>query len=126
MIAEIGTPAGSSHRGEIVGHWLAGVVKRAFGCAAGSPEPGVHLRPCQSRSPAGGSPRPSHQGSPRRVSATFVKIVFRWIAASMFGLLSLLVPGATPKKPASGLMALRPPPASVRNQAMSSPTVQTL
>ena len=34
--ASIGTPAGSSHSGAIDGHWPAGVVKRAFGCAAGS------------------------------------------------------------------------------------------
>ena len=31
MIAEIGTPSGSSHSGAIEGHWLAGTVKRAFG-----------------------------------------------------------------------------------------------
>jgi len=30
-IAEIGTPAGSSHSGAITGHCLAGAVKRAFG-----------------------------------------------------------------------------------------------
>ena len=35
-IAEIGTPAGSSHSGAMIGHWSAGVVKRALGCAAGS------------------------------------------------------------------------------------------
>src|SRR5438128_12317746 len=35
------------------------------------------------------------------------------------------VPGATPKKPASGLIARRQPCSSGRIQAMSSPTVQT-
>jgi hypothetical protein len=35
------------------------------------------------------------------------------------------VPGATPKKPASGLIALRRFWASGLSQAMSSPTVQT-
>src|SRR5919112_6325155 len=34
-IAEIGTPCGSSQLGAMVGHWPAGVVKRALGCAAG-------------------------------------------------------------------------------------------
>src|SRR5665647_360408 len=37
-IAEIGTPFGSSQAGSIQGHWNAGAVKRAFGCAAGLPE----------------------------------------------------------------------------------------
>src|ERR1700704_1598937 len=40
-IAEIGTPAGSSHSGAIEGHWSAGVVNRALGCAAGSSQSGV-------------------------------------------------------------------------------------
>ena len=35
------------------------------------------------------------------------------------------VPGATPKKPASGLMAYRRPSSPKRIQAMSSPTVST-
>ena len=47
-IAEIGTPAGSSHSGAIDGHCAAGTVKRAFGCAAGRPLPGVQGSPCQS------------------------------------------------------------------------------
>ncbi len=41
------------------------------------------------------------------------------------GLVFALVPGATPKKPASGLMARSWPVASGLIQAMSSPTVQT-
>src|SRR5512144_1263988 len=47
-IAEIGTPAGFSHSGEITGHWRAGVVKRALGCAALRPLLGVHRRRSQS------------------------------------------------------------------------------
>src|SRR5919112_2877612 len=47
-IAEIGTPAGSSHSGAIDGHWLAGAVKRAFGWAAGVSLSGVHGLPFQS------------------------------------------------------------------------------
>src|ERR1700726_4544633 len=34
MIALIGTPYGSSQAGSMVGHWEAGAVKRALGCAA--------------------------------------------------------------------------------------------
>ena len=41
------------------------------------------------------------------------------------GLVLAEVPGATPKKPASGLMARSWPVASGLIQAMSSPTVQT-
>jgi hypothetical protein len=37
-MASIGTPAGSSHSGAITGHWEAGTVKRALGCAAPSPD----------------------------------------------------------------------------------------
>src|SRR5437867_8941574 len=60
--AEMGTPRGSSQRGEMVGHCRAGAVKRALGWAA-LPLLGVHGFPCQSSSPAGGSvPMPSHQG----------------------------------------------------------------
>src|SRR5437588_10294973 len=52
-IAEIGTPFGSSHSGAIEGHWAAGTVKRAFGCAAGVPEAGVQSLPFQSTRCAG-------------------------------------------------------------------------
>src|SRR5450755_1029408 len=41
MMAEIGTPWGSSHSGAMAGSWLAGVVKRALGWAAGVPDAGV-------------------------------------------------------------------------------------
>ena len=54
-IASIGTPAGSSHSGAIAGSWAAGVVKRAFGWAAGWSESGVQSLPCQSIACAGGS-----------------------------------------------------------------------
>ncbi len=43
--------------------------------------------------------------SPSSVSAQFVKIEFARTVAIAFGLVFLLVPGATPKKPASGLIA---------------------
>ena len=48
---------------------------------------------------------PSHQMSPSSVSAQLVKIVFLAIAAIALGFVLPSVPGATPKKPASGLTA---------------------
>ena len=68
---------------------------------------------------------PSHQTPPSGVSATLVKMVLRESVAMALGLVLAEVPGATPKKPASGLMARSRPFASGRIQAMSSPTVQT-
>src|ERR671935_1349857 len=104
--ASIGTPFGSSHSGAIEGHWAAGAVNRAFGCAAGESESGVQSLPFQSIACAGGSPViPSHQMSPSSVRAQLVKIVFRSIVPMAFGLVLWLVFGATPKKPASGLTA---------------------
>src|SRR5713101_7859497 len=130
MIALIGTPFGFSQSGSIVGHWEAGAVKRALGCAAFAPVSfaiaGVHLLPCQSRHSAGGSSfMPSHHTPPSGVSATFVKIEFDASVAIAFGFVLIEVPGATPKNPASGLMARRRPFASGLIHAMSSPTVQT-
>ena len=52
-------------------------------------------------------------------------MVFFDNAVIAFGLVFFEVPGATPKKPASGLIARRRPSASGLSQAMSSPTVQT-
>src|SRR6266536_827918 len=130
MIALIGTPFGFSQSGSIVGHCEAGAVKRAFGCAAFAPVcfaiSGVHLLPCQSRHSAGGSSvMPSHHTPPSGVSATLVKIEFFESAAIAFGFVLTDVPGATPKNPASGLIACKRPFASGLIQAMSSPTVQT-
>jgi hypothetical protein len=68
---------------------------------------------------------PSHHGTPRGVTATFVKIVSWEIAASAFGFVSGPVPGTTPKKPASGLTAQSRPSGPGRSHAMSSPTVRT-
>src|SRR5277367_1567246 len=130
MIALIGTPCGSSQAGSMVGHCAAGAANRAFGCAAVAPvlfaSSGVHRFPCQSRHSAGGaSVIPSHQTPPSGVSATFVKIVFFESAAMAFGFVAIDVPGATPKKPVSGLIACRWPSASGLIQAISSPTVHT-
>ena len=105
-IALIGTPFGSSHSSAITGHWLAGAVKRAFGWAAGDPFSGVQSSPCQSVRRAGVSfVISSHQTSPSGVSATFVKKAFSVSDFIAFGFECMLVPGATPKNPASGLMA---------------------
>src|SRR5271165_2474720 len=106
-MALMGTPLGSSHAGSIVGHCEAGAVNRALGCAASAPVSlaisGVHFFPCQSRHSAGGvSVMPSHQTPPSGVSATLVKMVFRDSVAIAFGFVFTDVPGATPKKPASG------------------------
>src|SRR4029077_6768425 len=106
--AEIGTPAGSSHFGEMRGACRAGTVYLEFGCAIGPFAPGDILRPCQSANSEGTSAViPSHQGSREAVMATLVKIVFRLTAVITFGLESALVPGPTPKNPASGLIACR-------------------
>src|SRR6516225_9119519 len=125
-IAEIGTPAGSSHSFAMVGHWSAGVVNREFGCAAGSGEPGVQSRPRQSVRCAGGSAvRPSHHTSPSPVSATLVKMELAVKVATALALRDAPVPGATPKNPASGLIAYSRPSGPNRIQAMSSPMVST-
>src|SRR4051812_47706407 len=130
MIALIGTPSGPSQAGSMVGHCEAGAVKRALGWAALAPVSpaicGVQRFPCQSRHSSGGSSvMPSHHTPPPGVSATLVKMVLRDSAAIAFGFVFQDVPGATPKKPASGLIALRRFRASGLSQAMSSPTVQT-
>src|SRR5665213_4063205 len=107
MNALIGTPFGSSQAGSIVGHCEAGIVNREFGCAAFAPVflaiSGVHNLPCQSRHSAGGaSVIPSHQTPPSGVSATLVKMVFYFNVSIALGFVFTDVPGATPKKPASG------------------------
>src|SRR6185437_14879054 len=96
---------GSSHSGAITGHWLAGAVKRAFGWAAGPGVSGVHSLPRQSVRRAGASSvRPSHQTSPSSVRATLVKMQLACRVSTALLLVLSPVPGATPKKPASGLM----------------------
>src|ERR1051325_1317530 len=114
MIARMGTPCGSSHDGSIVGHCDAGAVNLAFGCAALRPLSlaisGVHLLPCQSWHSFGGSSvMPSHHTPPSGVSATLVKIVFFASVAMALGFVLADVPGATPKNPASGLIARNRP-----------------
>src|SRR5450631_867128 len=126
MNADIGTPRGLSHSESSDGQRSAATVKRAFGCAALRPQPGVHVCPCQSVRRAGGSRvMPSHHTSSSSVSATLVKITSRSSVFIALGLDSYDVPGATPKYPASGLIARRYPSDAGLIQAMSSPTVVT-
>ena len=66
---------------------------------------------------------PSHQTSPSSVSAMLVKMQFLLIVCIALGLDCAFVPGATPKNPASGLMARSVPSGAFLIQAMSSPTV---
>src|SRR3954469_4376449 len=88
-MASIGTPFGSSHSSAIDGHCAAGVVKRAFGWAAGLSEAGVQSSPCHSIVCAGGSlVMPSHHTSPSSVSAVLVKIELDSIVFIAFGLVS--------------------------------------
>src|SRR5581483_6575832 len=125
-IASMGTPLGSSHSGAITGHCLAGAVNRAFGCAALRPESGVQGRRSQSTSSAGFSGvMPSHHTSPSMVTAQLVKMELRVTLCMAFALDFVLVPGATPKKPASGLMAYKRPSEPNFIHAISSPTVST-
>jgi hypothetical protein len=87
--ASIGTPAGSSHSSAIDGHWAAGVVKRAFGWAAGASDSGVQSLPFQSIRWSGVSfVMPFHHTSPSSVFAQLVKIVFVRIVAIAFGFVS--------------------------------------
>src|SRR5689334_3003734 len=128
--ALIGTPSGFSQSGSMVGHCEAGAVNREFGCAAFAPVSlaicGVQRFPRQSVHSAGGSSvMPSHHTPPSGVRATLVKIVLRASVDIAFGFVFTDVPGATPKNPASGLIARRRPLASGLIQAMSSPTVHT-
>ena len=70
--------------------------------------------------------RPSHQTSPSSVSATLVKTELPLLMVRIaLGLVCSLVPGATPKKPYSGLTAYSRPSSPIRIQAMSSPSVST-
>ena len=122
----MGTPSGSSQLSAIEGHCAAGVVKRALGCAASESSVGIQSSPIQSMACAGGSSvMPSHHTSPSSVRAQLVKTVFSRTVAIAFGLVCSLVPGATPKKPASGLIAYRRPSEPNFIQAMSSPIVST-
>ena len=81
-------------------------VNRELGWAAGVGLSGVHRWPCQSVRRGGlVSVMPSHHTSPSGVSATLVKMALPHSDSMALRLDLLDVPGATPKNPASGLMA---------------------
>ena len=125
-MALIGTPWGSSHSSAITGHCAAGAVKRAFGWAAFSSESGVQSLPFQSVRCAGASSViSSHQTSPSSVSATLVNTEFFSNVRMALGFDFIFVPGATPKKPASGLIAWSHPSSPNFIQQISSPMVST-
>ncbi|CAB4345526.1 unannotated protein [freshwater metagenome] len=63
--------------------------------------------------------------SPSSVSATFVNREFAYSERIALALVFMPVPGATPKKPASGLMAYKRPSSPGRIQQISSPMVST-
>src|SRR5437899_10848897 len=67
----------------------------------------------------------SHQMSPSSVMAQLVKIEFLAAVSMALRFDCSFVPGATPKKPYSGLMAYNRPSAPNFIHAMSSPTVST-
>src|SRR5262249_8460779 len=108
-IAEIGTPAGSSHSWAITGHCANGVQYREFGCALGTPAaPSDGVQSCRRQEVqwSGWPSMPSHHTSPSSVSATLVKIVLPELSVRMaLGLVFQLVLGATPKNPFSGFTA---------------------
>lgn len=58
---------------------------------------------------ASGWSMPSQYTPPSLVSATLVKMVFFWMVFMALGFVFTEVPGATPKKPFSGLIALKLP-----------------
>ena len=69
---------------------------------------------------------PSHQTSPSSVSAVLVKMQLPQSVSIALGLVLSLVPGATPKNPASGLIAWSRPSSPNFIQQMSSPTVSAV
>src|SRR3989338_523365 len=124
-MALIGTPFGLSHSGDIEGHWLMLVVNLEFGCAPFPPKSDSQSSPFQFVDLLGASsPEPSHHTVPSSFKTTFVKNVFCCIVFIAFGFVFMLVPGTTPKNPASGLTAHSLPSFPICIHAISSPIVQ--
>ena len=95
------------------------------GCAALRPQPGRPgaAQPVDECSGGGAAVMSSHHTSPSGVRAHVGEDGVLGSGCSMaLGLDSIEVPGATPKKPASGLMAYSRPSGPNFIQAMSSPT----
>ena len=131
-IAVTGTPLGLLNSFDRHGQFTAGAVKRLLGWASLLPAATYSLpftfMPVHSSAFSGGFlSRPSHHTVLlSRLCATLVKMVFFMVVCSAFGFDFSFVPGATPKKPFSGLMAYRRPSSPMCIQAISSPTVHTL
>jgi hypothetical protein len=105
-IASSGTPRGSSYSGARIGHCVIGVQYRLLGWLDFSSESGVHGVPFHDVACAGMFSMPSHHTSPSSVNATLVKIELPCSRVRIaLGLVCSFVPGATPKKPYSGLTA---------------------
>jgi len=108
----------------MTGHCLRG-RNRAFGCAAARPQPGVHSWPfhqCTWRA-VHRSCLPPHIPVVSKCDIGKNRIFV--IVSIALGLESMEVPGATPKKPFSGLMAYNRPSLPNFIQAISSPTHST-
>ena len=107
--AERARRRGSSHRGPQDGHcWTAGAVKRLLGVSRLTrPRSRSNGCPFQSISRRSGrlSVLPSHQTCRQVERDVGVDRVAAPMVAIAFGLVRAPVPGATPKNPASGLMA---------------------
>ena len=134
MIAESGTPFGASNWSDKHGQLTVGAVNLLLGCAPLMGLPSASFispfqgLPFQSSACFGGFlSKPSHHTvSSSRFSTTFVKIVPFLVDKSALGLDFILVPGATPKNPFSGLTAQSLPSSPTLIQAISSPTHQHL
>ena len=126
-MAEIGTPAGSSHSAAMAGSWLAGAVKREFGCAAGVGDIRRPLIAPPVRAVRRGLAGEAFPPDVAVIGEGRVREDASWrtSVSTAFGLVAMFVPGATPKKPASGLIARSLPSGPIFIQQMSSPTVST-
>ena len=100
----------------MIGHWAAELQKRELGWAALPGAPTFQGSPSHVViAMSGGSSSasiPSQNTPPDCVMATLVKMVLRLAVDIATGLVLVLVPGATAKNPASGLIARRRPSAS--------------
>ena len=108
------------------GHWAAATVKREFGWAAGLSEAGVQSLPCQSMRCCGRLGREALPPDVAVVGQGDVRedgVALEGLHGGRVGVVP--VPGATPKKPASGLMARSVPSGPGRIHTMSSPRVST-
>jgi hypothetical protein len=118
-------PWGLPSSGSMVGHFAAG---RGEAASSGAP-PGGRSRASSPGPSSRSGGRAARRSCPpttrrrRRSARQLVKMQLACSVAMAFGLVFSEVPGATPKNPASGLIARSTPSAPGLIQAMSSPTV---